>query len=223
MSAVESMVRRRPLEEPVPLERSRVPRGTVALARHLLGKVLVRRFGKRLVTGRIVETEAYLQGDPACHAFRGMTARNRSLFLDVGHAYVYLCYGTSWMLNVSSEAGGTGEGVLLRALEPLAGIERMRRGTREPTRRRHRSRPGPPGGGLRRRSPARRHRPVSPRRAVDRRRRLRSRPDRRKRAYRPHQGRRRPPSLLPRRQRLLEWQPPSQHLIRSASCCAPDR
>jgi DNA-3-methyladenine glycosylase len=122
------MVRRRPLEEPVPLERSRVPRGTVALARHLLGKVLVRRFGKRLVTGRIVETEAYLQGDPACHAFRGMTARNRSLFLDVGHAYVYLCYGTSWMLNVSSEAGGTGEGVLLRALEPLAGIERMRRG-----------------------------------------------------------------------------------------------
>ena len=57
-------------------------RDTVALARYLLGKVLVRRFGSRLVTGRIVETEAYLQGDPACHAFRGMTARNRSLFLD---------------------------------------------------------------------------------------------------------------------------------------------
>jgi DNA-3-methyladenine glycosylase len=112
----------------VPLERSRVPRDTVALARHLLGKVLVRRFGKRLVTGRIVETEAYLVGDPACHAFRGMTARNRSLFLDVGHAYVYLCYGTSWMLNVSSEERGTGAGVLLRALEPLSGIERMRHG-----------------------------------------------------------------------------------------------
>ncbi|MGA2397766.1 MAG: DNA-3-methyladenine glycosylase [Steroidobacteraceae bacterium] len=128
MSAVESIVRRAALEEPVPLERSRVPRDTVALARHLLGKVLVRRFGRRLVTGRIVETEAYLQGDPACHAFRGMTARNRSLFLDVGHAYVYLCYGTSWMLNVSSEASGTGEGVLLRALEPLSGIARMRQG-----------------------------------------------------------------------------------------------
>ena len=128
MSAVESIVRQRPLAEPVPLERNQVPRDTVALARHLLGKVLVRRFGRRLVTGRIVETEAYLPGDPACHAFRGMTARNRSLFLDVGHAYVYLCYGTSWMLNVSSEAAGTGSGVLLRAVEPLSGIERMRRG-----------------------------------------------------------------------------------------------
>jgi DNA-3-methyladenine glycosylase len=128
VSAVESIVAGRPLAEPIPLERSRVPRDTVALARHLLGKVLVRRFGKRLVTGRIVETEAYLVGDPACHAFRGMTERNRSLFLDVGHAYVYLCYGTSWMLNVSSGGRGTGEGVLLRALEPLSGIERMRQG-----------------------------------------------------------------------------------------------
>lgn len=128
MSAVESRVIPGPGTEPVPLERSCVPRDTVALARHLLGKVLVRRFGKRLVTGRIVETEAYRVGDPACHAFRGMTARNRSLFLDVGHAYVYLCYGTSWMLNVSSEDRGTGAGVLLRALEPLSGIERMRYG-----------------------------------------------------------------------------------------------
>ena len=99
--------------------------GAVSL---LLGKVVVRRLGGRHITGRIVETEAYLQGDPACHAFRGMTPRNRSLFLDVGHAYVYLCYGTSWMLNVSSEGAGTGAGVLLRALEPLCGIEHMRRG-----------------------------------------------------------------------------------------------
>jgi DNA-3-methyladenine glycosylase len=128
VSAVESTVGTRPLAEPVPLERSQVPRDTVALARYLLGKVLVRRFGTRTVTGRIVETEAYLQGDPACHAFRGVTARNRSLYLDVGHAYVYLCYGTSWMLNVSSGDAGTGEGVLLRAVEPLSGIERMRRG-----------------------------------------------------------------------------------------------
>jgi DNA-3-methyladenine glycosylase len=128
VSAVESTVRQSPLAHLVPLERGQVPRDTVALARHLLGKVLVRRFGKRTVMGRIVETEAYLQGDPACHAFRGMTARNSSLFLDVGHAYVYLCYGTSWMLNVSSEDAGTGAGVLLRALEPLSGIEHMRRG-----------------------------------------------------------------------------------------------
>jgi DNA-3-methyladenine glycosylase len=128
VSAVESTVRQRPLAAPVPLERSQVPRGTIALARYLLGKVLVRGYRDRLVTGRIVETEAYLQGDPACHAFRGMTARNRSLYLDAGHAYVYLCYGTSWMLNVSSGDAGTGEGILLRAVEPLSGIERMRRG-----------------------------------------------------------------------------------------------
>jgi DNA-3-methyladenine glycosylase len=79
------------------------------------------------VLGRIVETEAYLDGDPACHAFRGMTPRNRSLFKEAGHAYVYLCYGTSYLLNVSSERRGTGAGVLLRALEPLAGIDQMRR------------------------------------------------------------------------------------------------
>jgi DNA-3-methyladenine glycosylase len=99
----------------------------VALARFLLGKIVVRQLPAGTVTGRIVETEAYLEGDAACHAFRGMTPRNRSLFLDVGHAYVYLCYGTSYLLNVSSEAAGTGAGVLLRALEPLSGIEHMRR------------------------------------------------------------------------------------------------
>jgi DNA-3-methyladenine glycosylase len=104
-----------------------VPSDTVELARALLGKVLVREFDGRIAAGRIVETEAYLQHDPACHAFRGMTARNRSLFLEHGHAYVYLCYGTSHMLNVSSEAGGIGSGVLLRALEPLYGTEHMQR------------------------------------------------------------------------------------------------
>ncbi len=111
-----------------PIERARVPRDTVALARFLLGKVLVRQLASGVATGRIVETEAYLETDPACHAFRGMTPRNRSLFLDVGHAYVYLCYGTSYLLNVSSEEAGTGAGVLLRALEPLSGFEHARRG-----------------------------------------------------------------------------------------------
>jgi DNA-3-methyladenine glycosylase len=80
-----------------------------------------------MAAGRIVETEAYLQNDPACHAFRGITPRNRSLFLDHGHAYVYLCYGTSYMLNVASEPGGIGSGVLLRALEPLYGTAHMQR------------------------------------------------------------------------------------------------
>jgi DNA-3-methyladenine glycosylase len=114
----------------MPLPRSAVPESTVALARFLLGKVLVRDLGEGRTLGRIVETEAYLVGDPACHAFRGMTPRNRSLFKEAGHAYVYLCYGTSYMLNVSSEPSGTGAGVLLRALEPLAGIDHMRRARR---------------------------------------------------------------------------------------------
>ncbi len=104
-----------------------MPRDTVALARFLLGKVLVRETCGHTRTGRIVETEAYHETDPACHAFRGMTPRNRPLFLDVGHAYVYLCYGTSYLLNVTSEAPGTGAGVLLRALEPLSGISQMQR------------------------------------------------------------------------------------------------
>jgi DNA-3-methyladenine glycosylase len=110
-----------------PLERARVPRDTVALARYLLGKILVRQMAAGIATGRIVETEAYLETDPACHAFRGMTSRNRSLFLEVGHAYVYLCYGTSYLLNVTSGEAGTGAGVLLRALEPLSGFEHLRR------------------------------------------------------------------------------------------------
>jgi DNA-3-methyladenine glycosylase len=72
-----------------------------------------------------VETEAYVVGDAAGHAFRGPTRRNRSLYLERGHAYVYLAYGISWMLNVSSERPGIGAGVLIRALEPLDGIALM--------------------------------------------------------------------------------------------------
>lgn len=109
------------------LERSAVPCDTVELARFLLGKIVAREWQGDLILGRIVETEAYLPGDPACHAYRGVTPRNRSLFLRSGHAYVYLCYGTSRLLNVSSETAGVGAGVLLRALEPLHGIEHMQR------------------------------------------------------------------------------------------------
>jgi len=79
-----------------------------------------------VASGRIVETEAYVVGDAAGHAYRGMTRRNRSLFLEPGHAYVYLAYGSSYMLNVSSEMRGIGAGVLIRALEPLDGIPIMR-------------------------------------------------------------------------------------------------
>jgi DNA-3-methyladenine glycosylase len=113
------------------LRRAELPDDTVALARFLMGKVLVRdRDGER-TSGRIVETEAYPVGDAAGHAFIGMTKSNQSLFLPKGYAYVYFIYGTSYMCNVSSERRGIGAGVLLRALEPLDGISFMeeRRGT----------------------------------------------------------------------------------------------
>lgn len=107
------------------LTRAELPVETVAQAKFLIGKILVRRLPGGLATGRIVETEAYPPGDAAMHAYRGMTARNRSLFLEHGHAYVYLCYGVSMMLNVSSEPAGTGAGVLFRAIEPVDGVALM--------------------------------------------------------------------------------------------------
>lgn len=102
-----------------------------ALARFLLGRLVVRRLPDGTVSGRIVEAEAYVPGDAACHAFRGRTPRNGSLFLERGHAYVYLAYGISFMLNVSAEAAGIGAGVLVRAVEPVDGVALMqaRRGT----------------------------------------------------------------------------------------------
>ena len=111
---------------PRALLRSELPIDTISLARHLIGTVLLRALPEGVVSGRVVETEAYVVGDAAGHAFRGMTPRNRSLFLERGHAYVYLAYGTSYMLNVSSEVPGIGAGVLIRALEPLDGIPIMR-------------------------------------------------------------------------------------------------
>jgi DNA-3-methyladenine glycosylase len=109
------------------LDRSELPIDTVLLARFLIGKMLVRVLADGVAGGRIVETEAYVIGDPAGHAYRGITPRNRSLFLEPGHAYVYLAYGLSFMLNVSSEAPGIGAGVLIRAIEPMAGISIMER------------------------------------------------------------------------------------------------
>lgn len=108
------------------LSRAELPADTVQLARWLIGKILVRETPQGLLSGRIVETEAYPVGDAAGHAWRGETARNRSLFLCRGHAYVHLAYGVSWMFNVSSETAGVGAGVLVRALEPLRGLAAMR-------------------------------------------------------------------------------------------------
>jgi DNA-3-methyladenine glycosylase len=111
---------------PWPLTRAELPIDTAELARALIGKLLVRELPEGVASGRIVETEAYVVADAAGHAYRGMTPRNRSLFLERGHAYVYLAYGVSFMLNISSEAPGIGAGVLIRALEPVEGVSIMR-------------------------------------------------------------------------------------------------
>jgi DNA-3-methyladenine glycosylase len=112
------------------LARGELPLDTVELARYLIGKIVVRETPEGSLSGRIVETEAYPLGDAAGHAYRGETLRNHALFLCRGHAYVYLAYGSSYMLNVSSENCGVGAGVLVRALEPLGGVASMKRNRR---------------------------------------------------------------------------------------------
>jgi DNA-3-methyladenine glycosylase len=109
------------------ITRRELPCDTLALARFLIGKVVVRDLPEGRLSGRIVEAEGYPPGDPAGHHFRGPTRRNRSLFLRHGHVYVYFNYGMHFMLNISSEREGTGGGVLIRAIEPLEGIEIMQR------------------------------------------------------------------------------------------------
>ena len=96
------------------------------VARALLGKLLVLKTARGMLAGRIVETEAYLgKGDDAAHAASGKTARNSVLFGPPGFAYVYFIYGSYFCLNVSCLPDGVPGGVLFRALEPVAGIEKM--------------------------------------------------------------------------------------------------
>ena len=109
------------------ITRTELPCDTLELARFLIGKVVVHDLPEGRLSGRIVEAEGYPPGDPAGHHFRGPTRRNRSLFLRHGHVYVYFNYGMHFMLNISSERAGVGGGVLIRALEPLEGIEQMQR------------------------------------------------------------------------------------------------
>jgi DNA-3-methyladenine glycosylase len=107
------------------LRLAELPIDTIELAHFLIGKTLVHDLPKGRTSGRIVEAEAYPPGDSAGHAFRGETPRNRSLFLGHGYAYVYFTYGSSYMMNVTSERAGIGAGVLLRAVEPIDGIALM--------------------------------------------------------------------------------------------------
>ncbi|HVE67406.1 MAG TPA: DNA-3-methyladenine glycosylase [Solirubrobacteraceae bacterium] len=105
-----------------PLDASFYARPVVEVARELVGCVVAHG----ACSGRIVEAEAYHQTEPACHAYVGLTPRTRTLFGPPGRAYVYRSYGIHAMLNAVCEAEGTGAAVLVRALEPLEGLDEMR-------------------------------------------------------------------------------------------------
>ena len=110
-----------------PVPRSFYLRPTLQVARNLLGRHIVRKVGTKLLVGRIVEVEAYCKRDPASHAFRGRTRRNDVMFWEGGHLYVYFTYGMHYCANVVTGNEGIGEAVLIRAVEPLAGIEVMKK------------------------------------------------------------------------------------------------
>ncbi len=110
------------------LPRSFYLRPTITVAKDLLGKYIVRRIGRSRLIGKIVEVEAYRgEADPASHAYRGMTERNKVMFEEGGHLYVYFTYGMHFCANVVTQKKGVGEAVLIRAVEPLGAIGVMRR------------------------------------------------------------------------------------------------
>jgi DNA-3-methyladenine glycosylase len=109
------------------LKRKFYDRDPREVSRDLLGKLLVRNESNQVISGRIVEVEAYLSDDPAAHSAAGRTARNDVLFGPPGRAYVYFIYGNHWCFNVSCLPDGIAGGVLFRAIEPVDGIELMAR------------------------------------------------------------------------------------------------
>jgi DNA-3-methyladenine glycosylase len=110
-----------------PLPRSFYNRDPRRVSRDLLGKLLLRSVGRKLLAARIVEVEAYLENDPAAHSFAGRTTRNAVLWGPPGYSYVYFIYGNHYCFNVSCLPDGEAGGVLFRALEPLAGLGEMAR------------------------------------------------------------------------------------------------
>ena len=98
---------------------------TLTIAKNLLGYTLVHESDEGITAGIIVETEAYLQGDPACHAYRRKSVRNAPMFGEAGTIYVYQIYGMHFCVNISTNKKDIGEAVLIRALEPTIGIDLM--------------------------------------------------------------------------------------------------
>jgi DNA-3-methyladenine glycosylase len=117
-----------------PLPRSFYARSSPEVARDLIGRLLVRRLSAVTLMGRIVECEAYQEDDPASHSFRGVTNRTEVMFGPAGRLYVYFTYGMHFCMNVVTGREGEGSAVLLRAVEPLEGLEwmRHRRGVADP-------------------------------------------------------------------------------------------
>src|SRR5947199_5156850 len=112
---------------PTPIERAFYNRAPAVVARDLIGRWLFRQTSAGLCGGTIVEAEAYLASrDPACHASRGMTHRNASMFGPPGHAYVYMIH-SRWCLNAVTGPEGVPSAILIRAIEPLIGIDLMQR------------------------------------------------------------------------------------------------
>jgi DNA-3-methyladenine glycosylase len=108
------------------LPKSFYARSTIQVAQDILGKKLVRILDNGTVlSGIITETEAYQSDEPACHAHKGCTERTAPLFGPVGHAYVYFIYGNYFCLNIVAKKGVTAGGVLIRAVEPVEGVEYM--------------------------------------------------------------------------------------------------
>ena len=117
-----------PLNNLPPLPREFYDRDPRRVSRALLGKILVRRQDRKILSARIVEVEAYLgANDAAAHSASGRTPRNSVLFGPPGHAYIYFIYGNHYCFNVSCLPDGVAGGVLVRALEPLEGIDEMAR------------------------------------------------------------------------------------------------
>lgn len=100
-------------------------RRTLTVAKELLGKIFIRKIGRKILSSKIVEVEAYLHNDPACHAYRGMSERNKVMFNEGGYLYVYFTYGMHFCANIVTFKKGVGEAVLIRAVEPIEGIEVM--------------------------------------------------------------------------------------------------